>query len=483
MSEPDLMEKKFAQEWFRKGHEALQKENFVYAVECFGTGVRMQPDNVVYRQTRHGSLERMYGNNGTGARMASVRLVGIRGRVKKGRLKKDWSAVDRATEDGLFLNPWNAQLFADVGESAVQRKALEVAIYAWSKAVKFDLNNITYNQSLGYVLQEARQYKAARNCFRRIYEADPTHSEARAMMSHLDAESVMDRGGYDIAESMRDVAAQQDIPVDAYEADRQARKGRQANAAAPGESNESDLRHAIRKDPDNLNHYLRLAEYYRDQRQLAQSMDVYGQVLERVPHNTDVLEFKEDVEREIMRDKLADASELFRKHPEKARLKEKASKLRAELIDREIKILEPRIERHPQDMKMRFDLAELLRKTKQYDTAIPLYQQASADIRLKEDALVWLGECFVRSGKLPLGIRQFDKALESLNSADNPRPFKMAHYWLGRIAEEANRQDDACNHYTEILSVDYGYRDVQKRLEQLQGGDDGLEFEDDEAED
>ena len=481
MNEPDPMQKA-AREWFRKGHEALQKENFVYAVECFGTGVRMQPDNVVYRQTRHGSLERMYGNNGTGARMASVRLVGIRGRVKKDRLKKDWAAVDRAAEEGLFLNPWDAQLFADVGESAVRRNALEVAVYAWSKAVKFDLNNIAYNRSLGHVLREARQYKAARDCFRRIYEADPTDSEARAMMTQLDAESVMDRGGYDTAESTRDVVIPQDTPADAYEADRRARKGRQVNVVAPGESDEADLRHAIRKDPSNLNHYLRLAEYYRDQRQLAQSLEVYGEVLERVPQNTDILEIKEDVEREIMRDELADTTELFRKHPENTRLTEKTSKLRAELLDHEIQILEPRIERHPQDMKMRFDLAELLRKAKQYDRAIPLYQQASADIRLKEDALVWLGECFVRSKKMSLGMRQFNKALESLNSADKPEPFKMAHYWLGRVAEKANREDDACNHYSEILSVDYGYRDVQSRLEQLQAADDDLAFDVDEAE-
>ena len=468
-----------AREWYRKGHEALQKKNFVYAVECFGTGVRMQPDNVVYRQTRHGSLERMYDNNGTGARLASVRLVGIRGRIKKSRLKKDWSAVDQAAEEGLYLNPWDAQFFADVGESAVQRKAREVAVYAWSRAVKYDLNNIAYNRSLGHVLRETGQYKEARDCFRRIYEADPTDSEARSMMSQLDAESVMDRGGYDVAETTRDVVAQQETQVDAYEADRQARRGQQANAAAPGESDESDLRHAIRKDPDNLNHYLRLAEYYRGQRQLTQSVELYEQVLERAPHNTDVLELKEDVELDILRDRLADADELFRRHPDKARVKETVATRRAELVAREIEILEPRIERHPQDMKMRFDLAERFRRTKQYHKAIPLYQQSSADIRLKEDALVWLGECFVRSGKLPLGVRQFDKALESLNASDKPDPFKLAHYWLGRIAEKGDRCDDADHHYTEILSVDYGYRDVQVRLEQLQTSVDGLEFDDD----
>lgn len=477
MSQPDPMQKA-AQEWYRKGSEALKKENFPYAVECFGTAVKMQPDNVLYRQTRHGSLEKLYGGNGTGARMSSVRLVGIRGRIKKGHLKKDWLAIDLAAEEGLFLNPWDAQLFADVGAAAVGRDAREVAKYAWSKAVKFDLTNSGYNRALGYVLRDCREYVAARNCFKRIYEANPTDAEARGMMNQLDAESVMHRGGYDEAETTRDVAAQQQALVNAYDEDRKARKGKQT-ADAPGESDETDLRHAIRKDPDNVNNYLRLAEHYRDARQLLQAQDMYEQVLKKTPNNMAVLEFKEDIELDILRDKLSDATALYRKHPDKARLKEKTTKLKGQLITQEIEVLEPRIERHPQNMKMRFDLAERYRRTKQYEKSIPLYQQASVDSRLKEDALVWLGLCFVRTRKLSLGERQFNRALETINATDKAPSFKMAHYWLGRIAEKAERRDDAENHYTEILSVDYSYEDVQKRMETLQGNDEELKFDDD----
>ncbi len=482
MSAPDAM-KKAAQEWFGKGSEALKKENFAYAAECFGTSVRMQPDNVVYRQTRHGSLERMYGNNGSGARMASVRVMGIRGKIKKARMKKDWGAVDLAAEEGLALNPWDAQLYADVGEAAVQREAADVAKYAWSKAVKFDIGNIAYNRSLGNVLRECHEYKAARDCFKRIYDADPTDSDARAMMNQLDAESVMHRGGYDAAETTRDVAEKKEAPVDAYERDRQARKGQQVTAEAPGESDEADLKHAIRKDPDNVNNYLRLANYYRDERQLPQALQLYEQALEKSPNSTDILEFKEDVELDILRDRLADTSELLRKHPDKKNLREKVAGLRAQLIKQEIEVLEPRIERHPQDMRMRFNLAERFRRTKQFSKAIPLYQQSTVDTRLKEEALVWLGECFLRDGKLELGKRQFEKALNHLNGTDQPEPFKLAHYRLGQIHDKAGRVDEADHHFTEILGIDYNYRDVQQRLEKLQSSGETLHLDDDETED
>ena len=92
-----------------------------------------------------------------------------------------------------------------------------------------------------------------------------------------------------------------------------------------------------------------------------------------------------------------------------------------------------------------------------------------ADPRLKVDALVLLGECFAKEGKLDLARRQFEKALEGLSSQDNESAFKSAHYWLGRIYEKAGKAEQAEHHYGEILAVDYDYKDVLKRLEGLQG--------------
>jgi len=148
-------------------------------------------------------------------------------------------------------------------------------------------------------------------------------------------------------------------------------------------------------------------------------------------------------------------------------------------MQREVEVLAGRVENHPNDMKMRYDLAERYRKTKQYVKAIPLLQQAVADIRISEDALVSLGECFIRSGKADLGRRQFIKALETLNAKDKPDAFKNAHYFLGRLYEKASKNEDAEKHYNEILGVDYDFRDVLKRLEEIQGGDEFEDFDDD----
>ena len=469
-----------AQEWFKKGTDAMNRQNWDFAVECFTSSIKMKPEVVLFRQTKHGCSRKMYDDNGSGARMASMKLMPIRGKIKKARGKKDWKAVATTAEDGLSVNPWDAQLFADLGEAAAELEWGEVAKHAYSSAVSLDKTNVAYNRGLGHVLRERGEYKLARECFKRIYDADPTDGEARSMMSQIDAESVMDRS-YDKAESTQDAKVDK-APTNAYEEDRQARRGAKGanEAAAPGESEEMDMRAAIRKEPENVAHYMKLVAFLRTDRQLPQAIEILDKALEVSNNDVSIMEEKEDVELEIMRQKASDAVEKSRKNPDRERLKEKATTLKKELLAREIEVKSARIDNpnHKNNMKMRLEMAELYRRTKQFKLAIPLLQQATADSRLKEDALVALGECFVRTGKMDLGRRQFDKALETLNGKDKPDAFKSAHYFLGRMYEKTGKNDKAVDHYTEILSIDYDYRDVLKRSEDLQGGDEFEDFDD-----
>ena len=138
--------------------------------------------------------------------MAGMKLMPIKGKIKKSRSKKDWKAVAENAEAGLSINPWDGPLLADLGEAAAELDWGEVSQFAWTLAVSSDPSNIPYNRGLGHILRERGEYKKARECFQRIYNADPTDGEARSMMSQIDAESVMDRS-YDKAEGVQDARA------------------------------------------------------------------------------------------------------------------------------------------------------------------------------------------------------------------------------------------------------------------------------------
>ncbi len=78
------------------------------------------------------------------------------------------------------------------------------------------------------------------------------------------------------------------------------------------------------------------------------------------------------------------------------------------------------------------------------------------------------------------GVSAFDRqrwgdAIESLSSAlsglhvlDTPAEFKAAHYYLARAFESLGIIKSAEEHYTEVLVVDYTYKDTLQRMERLQ---------------
>ncbi len=460
-------------DWYRKGTEAMQHKNWGYAIECFTNCVRLVPDNVLYRQARVGCIRKSYGDNGTGAKMAGMRLMGIRTRIKKSRLSKDWKGIEAASEEGLAVNPWDAQLFFDLGEATAALENTGVARYALERAVELDRDNVDYNRRLGNFLFERRDYKPARACFERVYKLVPTDNEARSMMSRIDAVSVLDRKGLEDAASTRDVAVEQPAqPVNAYEEDRRARKGQSRPADAPGESAEADLIHAIRKDPQNVGLILRLADLYKLAREFGKAQDQLNKALEISPNNAEIRELILEVQISMLRDDLAEAESRAKANPTKERLVEKAKALQTDLVQKEIELFSLGVENNPTDLKRKYELATRLasRHVRQFSRAIPLLQQASANPTLKTDALVLLGECFAREGKNDLARRQLEKAIEGLNFNDRPDAFKTAHYLLGRIYEAAGKSEQAENHYGEVLAVDYEYRDVLKRMEGLGGG-------------
>ncbi|HQX52149.1 MAG TPA: tetratricopeptide repeat protein [Planctomycetaceae bacterium] len=464
---------KGAQDWYKKGTEAMNHKNWDYAIKAFGMCVVLMPEVLLYRQSKHGCVRKSYDDNGSGARMAGMRLMGIRGRIKKCRMQKDWKGVETAAEEGLLVNPWDAQLMFDLGDACENQQNMNVARYGLERAVEYDKDNIEYNRRLGKLLIERRDYKPARACFERIYKLDPNDGDARTMMSRVDAEATMDRGGYDNADTTRDVKTEQPAaPVNAYEEDRRARKGTPKSADAPGESEEADLLHGIRKDPKNLNLYLKLADVYIKDRQFGKAVDQYNKALEVSNGNADIREQLNEVQLLMLRNDLSEAEDRARKNPGKERLVEKVKTMRSELLDKEMEFFTHSVELHPNDMRKKYELAQRYVTTKQPAKAIPLLQQAVSDPRIKVEALVLLGECFAKDGKLDLGRRQFEKALDGLSATDKPDPFKTAHYYLGRIYEKGGKKDQAEHHYGEILAVDYEYKDVLKRLEGLQGGED-----------
>ena len=456
----DAEKKQIAADCWKKGSEAMSKENWDYAIEMFGKSVMLVPDNLLYRQTLRGVERKKYGDNGSGAKMAGLRLTKVKTRVKTSRLKKNWDAVDRAVEDGLKINPWEANLLFELGVAARERGFSEVATDAMRNALANDTDNKVFARTLAELLESRGDYSEASKIWQRLAKLDPSDAEARTKAMQVLTDNVIDRGGYEGAETTRDAMADEEVAKRLGTA-----TGGQADG--PGQSEEADLVHAVRREPEMVEHRLNLANHYRKSGKLEEAASTLKEALEISGGDAGIRENLEDVELDLLRQNLNLARDKAAADDGDEEALRNVKALNGELIKREIEVFSSRVQRYPNDLKMKFELGTRFVKIKKYAQAIPLFQVCVKDNRLETGALTSLGKCFIAEKKGKLAKRQFEKAVESISQIDEPDLYKEVHYWLARLLEEEGDRSTAEHHYTEVLAVDYEYKDTLARMEGL----------------
>ncbi|MGC1275824.1 MAG: tetratricopeptide repeat protein [Planctomycetaceae bacterium] len=459
--------KKIAAASWKRGSEAMAKEDWDFAILMLGQCVSLVPDNLMYRQALRGVEYRKYGNNKSGAKMSGARLMGVRTMIKKSRMQKNWENLDQEAEKGLQVNPWDAQLNADVAEACRERGFDEVAVFSYEKALESDASNKELLKSLAELYEERGEYDKAIGVWSKISKLDPNDQSPNRKITDLHTMKVTHRGGYDEAQSAKQVRAQ---PQNAYEQYAPATGRQQQESVAPGQSAEADLQHAIRKDPENKELRQKLADYYRRNDRLEEAMTQFQKALELSGGDPALREQLEDTELQRMRKNVELGVEKLKKSPEDESLRQKVAAIKTEFLKREVEVFQSRVDRYPKDLQRKFDLAQRLMKFKRWDQAIPLLQAATANNKIETEARVLLGECFLSDNKKPLAARQFETAVKILNPHEQPDLFLKCHYVLGRLDEEKGDGEAAMGHYTEVLSLDYNYRDTRTRMEKLQGG-------------
>ncbi|MBC7820508.1 MAG: tetratricopeptide repeat protein [Planctomycetaceae bacterium] len=273
----------------------MAKQNWDYAIQMCGQAVKLHPENLLYRQTLRGCERRKY-PKGTGAKMAGMRLMGVKGSIKKSRMTRNWTQLDQSAEEGLELVPWDAELNADCGEATSNLGFTDVAVQCYRWAVESDPNNKMFLKALGLLLEQKGEFVEAIKYWDRAFKLDPLDMEARSKITQLNASSVIRDGDFTEEDGTKKERSLEDI-----------RKaiGKQSSAGGtadgPGQSEEADLQRAVRKDPDNKNAFLKLADYYKRGGKLEDAGAMYQKALELSGGDPNIREQCEDVELDLMR--------------------------------------------------------------------------------------------------------------------------------------------------------------------------------------
>lgn len=446
-----------ARKCYQHGNKAMEAGNWDMAVQMFGQCVKLVPNHLTYRQLLRNSTKKKYDDNKKGAgTLGKTKLISLRGKVKKAKQKENWLDASLLAEEGLLLNPWDPQLNVDVAEAAKAMDEMEIARFAYFEAVKAAPKDKDIHLAFAELLEERGEYTEARKIWERIQVIDPKDIEVSRKLSALDAQQATKQGGYDDADGSGDVKRNKG----------ESKSGQSMTQRA--DDVETALRHAIRKEPEQVEHYLKLANHLKTARKFEESYDTMKQALDVSGSDPSIREQLEDAELLLLKHNVDLAKDAANKS-EDPEARKQVAELSKELRARKIEVLGAREQRHPQNLAIKIELANLVMQLQDWSRAIPLLQKASQDPRQKTKALVLLGKCFMYDNKLPLAKSQFERAVPDLDLDNNPETYKEAHYLLARVSEETGDSEKAVHHYGEVLVVDYDYKDARERLEKLQG--------------
>lgn len=149
--------------------------------------------------------------------------------------------------------------------------------------------------------------------------------------------------------------------------------------------------------------------------------------------------------------------------PNNEELKATLAARRGERIAEQILEAQKRVDQNPTDPQLRFELGNAFYNAGDYSSAIPHLQQATRNPHIRTKVLLLLGRTFYAKGMFDLSIKQLSDALADLTSMDHVK--KEVLYEKGIIHSEMGAKDAALECFKQIYEVDYGYRDVAKRVE------------------
>jgi thioredoxin-like negative regulator of GroEL len=162
----------------------------------------------------------------------------------------------------------------------------------------------------------------------------------------------------------------------------------------------------------------------------------------------------------------------FKADPNDAQLRQALADHTRRHSEIEIKIFKDRVSHYPTDLKLRYALGSRLFRARQFDAAIPLFQQAQSDGRCRSESRLYLGRCFYEKGFTEQAVGTLQTAIQEADTLNSPLAMELG-YWLARGLEASNRLAEAKKAYGDLIQFDYNFRDARSRLEKLVAGGDG----------
>jgi Tfp pilus assembly protein PilF len=465
---PSPEQRRVAAGQFERANQVIATGNFDYGIQLLLTCCKLDPGNLIYRQTLRKTEKVKYNNNLRGSRLAFLTTSTTKTKLKAAKTSRDYLRVLECGEQVLVRNPWDVWAQMNMAEAAEALGHLDLAVWTLEQARQRNPQDATVNRALARLHEKRGNFGQAILLWELVRKADPGDIEAQHKAKDLAASDTIARGGYDAVVDRGGPAAPQQEKLPAAQPATPQQPPAHSTVAEDRSTREvSALRKRIEADPGNASAHIQLASHYRRGGKIEEAREVLQKALVPTGNNFELSLELADLETESFRRNLAITEEKLKANPDDENLGRIRLRLQKEIFSRELELYRQKADRYPTEMAHRLELGIRLLRLGQTDSAIAELQAARSDPRQRWRAMLYLGYCFKNRKNGRLAQRNFEEALQNLPPAE--ASFRKELLFL--LAEGAAETGDfarAVEFGYELANIDFSYKEIGRLIDEWQ---------------
>jgi tetratricopeptide (TPR) repeat protein len=448
---------------FTKGTEALQKDNFDYAISLFEQVLAREPAMFPARRALRAAQQGKSGGGGGFFKKAwssassSPQVLKAQAALRTGNTTEALAIAEQI----LNGDANNSGAHRVVVEAATQMEMPQTAVMSLEVLVKNNPRDKELAIQFANTVADTGDPKAAERVLAEFARQMPNDPEVLQALKNVTARRTMGEGGYEkIAEgkgSYRDILRNED-EAKALEQENRVQKTEDVAVRLI-----DDYEARLKSEPDNFKLIRSLAELYTQKKQFDRAVALYDRIkasdvgndpsLDRAIAETKARQFDHKVET------------LDPTAPDHA---ERVAQLNVDKLAFQIAECQRRVEKFPTDNAIRFEMGQLYFQAGRFGEAIKEFQKARDNPHRRIAAMNYLAQCFARR-------KMFDLAAENLQDAIKEKPVfdeekKDLVYQLGTVLESMGKKNEAIEQFKLIYKVDASYRDVEAKVDAFYAG-------------
>lgn len=446
-----------AQNFYNKGVAAFERGNLDIAIDLLMQCVTMAPGFSRARKFLRAAQIAKFRKEKKGGLSAQLQefsalfmRMKIAGLLKAG--KNDAALLE--CEKLLSINPLNSQNVELAVQTADASGHPEAALFTVEAAYEHNPDDMLLLRRVADYYMAVGDYAKARDAYVKLNAFLPSDQAIFKKLKDAEARVTMASGWEDAAgkkEGYRDLIANKE------QAQQLDIKAKAVVAGSDADNLIEEAKARIEKEPNNLNFYRALSRLYIQNKRFEEAIETLEAA--RKINSTDP-----ELDRSLTAARIS-AFEARIEALKAAGDAEAVAQAEMEMNQFVFDDLISRVQRYPNDLKLRFELGLQYFKYDYFDDAIGQLQIAQRSPKERVEALYYLAQCFIKKGQRDMAVMQLETANEQLLIMDDLK--KKIVFALGDMAEQTGDIEKAFSYYKDVYGADIGFEDIGARMERI----------------